>query len=1630
MRTKTTVHTSSTIARITENDPSAFVEGVNMITGDLYLNEEDYAVQGAEPIRLGHFYISSTGKMKGYSHLFCYFDQRANCFCIEEPNGSVLYYLPDGHKRHPEIGDEFYGNHPSLRYSAVESPGISNTASGNISARTNRKNQFVLLNSASDAKGKSFTLVVADGTRRRYVNIEDQIKGERNYHYKLVSEELPNGHVISYGWEKNTPLWIRSGSRNKTFASISLIPTKNQKDQSATIKGSDGRTFSFKSKEINGWPAFDFITTPDFPTQTFHWVERQMNGIKIPFLSRISSPNGRLLSFDYDENNLIKSLSTPIGISHSFFYDIQNRNSYVIDAKGHKTRYYWDENYRLTQINRFEWEDKLVNSERFVWDKSELASKSLLDSKQNVVRTIAYSYDEFGNIEEETFQGNLSGEGKDEKYVKKMDYANDARHLLLKESHPNGLSITYTYWRKTNLLESKTFWDGDKDKIRYSYAYNDDYILIRETIDGQSIKEIIPVKEGPFVGMPEVITEKSSDGKLLKKTILHYRKGALVEKKDIYDANDTLRYSLTFTYDDKGRLETETNAIGQVAKYNYDDNGNRISCKDFSGRLETKFKYDLLNRPYEKEEIGSDGVHQIFTYVYDGKNHLIEEIDDRENATTYEYDPLGNRIKTTLPLDSVIKQAYDAAGNEIETVDPEGHVTTTDYNAYGKPILKIHPDETQEKWSYYLDGTLKTHTDQKGIVTTFEYDYLGRIKSKKIAGCEEVYEYEGLNLVSKTDYEGYKTIYGYDLAGRKISEECCGEKVLYGYDSMGRLSTVQEGDLVTIKEYDLLDRVVEERKVSVTQELLRKEEYEYDLTGNRSAIIREGYKEKYDYDSVGRLIKKTDALQHSETVTYEKEDHNLRKTHTDSMGLKTIEIFNVQNLLISLEKRKGDKKLSLEEKSYYLNGLLKTQTNTISSKIIKTRWKYDSRGRLDTLIEAEETPEAKTTQYTYTVRGELEKTIKPDGTIIHREYNDLGHLILLTSSDGTINYILENDNLGRLLKSESINRTVDHFGRILTENGITNDYDTRGRRKSLLLKDKAIIYGYNALDLKKVTWNNKEHNYIKYDLSGRIHEEQLIDGQTLKHFYDPIHKTAISHPAFSQEVLEFDSVGNIRRLRHQNDKIDYTYDDLYQLLSETGPFSHTYLFDNLYNRLQKDNELYQHNSLNQVTSHVQYNLNGNPIRIDDTTLTYDALDRLIRIEKPALIQSFKYDCLNRCVSKTTNGETLYFIHDGQKEIGALDANGNLVEFRVLGNAPHAEIGAAVAIYLQGSTYAPIHDLQGNIAVLLGSEEPTYFRYSAFGEEKISGSAPCPWRFSSKRTDETTGLVYFGRRFYVPVLGRWLTPDPAGYVDGINLYAYVHNDPLVHFDEYGLLEYEPPAHWTHFSWNRSLNPPSPISLNRRDSLSSHPMRSPWYYVNGIKNTRYDSFHGGKELLKTSGNRANIIPLYSESFGSTIKDLTSVYATRNEPNYTSFAIRRLNRNIKWDTMVLDAMNDPRKIFITAFSRGSGDVFHGTKNLTQSERERLIITACGPILTLPRDRGFKVTNLISEGDWCSLFFHPGLEKNPHKYKSFADVYLLPQIDGFTGFNKDHFFTSKTYQDGIKQFQLPDYDTYGGLK
>ena len=69
-----------------------------------------------------------------------------------------------------------------------------------------------------------------------------------------------------------------------------------------------------------------------------------------------------------------------------------------------------------------------------------------------------------------------------------------------------------------------------------------------------------------------------------------------------------------------------------------------------------------------------------------------------------------------------------------------------------------------------------------------------------------------------------------------------------------------------------------------------------------------------------------------------------------------------------------------------------------------------------------------------------------------------------------------------------------------------------------------------------------------------------------------------------------------------------------------------------------------------------------------------------------------------------------------------------------------------------------------------------FTYDAFGNmlgvrDEFRDAATGGYRFSTKELNARSGLVYFGARYYDPRIGRFITPDPLGDIDGPNLYVY-------------------------------------------------------------------------------------------------------------------------------------------------------------------------------------------------------------------------------------------------------------------
>ena len=118
-------------------------------------------------------------------------------------------------------------------------------------------------------------------------------------------------------------------------------------------------------------------------------------------------------------------------------------------------------------------------------------------------------------------------------------------------------------------------------------------------------------------------------------------------------------------------------------------------------------------------------------------------------------------------------------------------------------------------------------------------------------------------------------------------------------------------------------------------------------------------------------------------------------------------------------------------------------------------------------------------------------------------------------------------------------------------------------------------------------------------------------------------------------------------------------------------------------------------------------------------------------------------------------------------------------------------GQRVAMREGATLYYLLTDHLGSTAITADSngDKKAELRYKAWGENRYTdGATPTTYRFTGQRLDESTGLMYYGARYYDPALGRFIgadtiVPEPGNPQD-LNRYAYVRNNPLKYTDPSG------------------------------------------------------------------------------------------------------------------------------------------------------------------------------------------------------------------------------------------------------
>ena len=1111
----------------------------------------------------------------------------------------------------------------------------------------------------------------------------------------------------------------------------------------------------------------------------------------------------------------------------------------VDNGDGTSLRYNFSKNLTLESIQYFD--GSILKKEKiFIWnEKNWLKSVEMRDENKRLFYKRSYEYDSYGNPIVEVFTGDLTGSGKEDSYLTKRLFSSDGYNLLLREEDGDGKVTHYTYLPNTNLVTSKIVSEGKKELLTEHFLYDSSNNLIEKRcesgFDEQKITRYTLRSSAPFLHMPQWIAEyfvEDGTEKLLKKQHLIYDKYGNITEEAIYGSDDKLAYTIYKKYSERGDLLSETNALGNKAIYDYDAKGRKISAKTFSGKLEKSYSYTANGHLREKCEKSSDGTLHITRGEYDLHSRCIKKTNHFGVEQNFTYDPLTEKVvKSEFLNEGVVAHAvYDVFGRKISETDPNGNTTKTRYNLYGSPVEIIHPNGGVESFRYEKNGRLSLHTDQDGVTTTYTYDVLGRVLFKRYLaqnreiGVEKFY-YSPIHLLSETNRAGYQTEYSYDGAGRKVRESYCGRVTTYRYDALGRVSAIcrENGKNSLLIHYtrDLEGRVVEERKCGAGGVLLQKIGYSYDVDGNRTEVTRyiAGGKaiDTFLYDGFAREIEHKDAAGYTSKTAYNEKcmgpsgNFVLQIARRDPLGIVTLErrdafdksvrkeILDSKGRVISCTEMVRDPAGNI----LYNNDYVYQNGKCEKTQVIKYTYTPDHKIATETRGSSEE----RKTTYTYTPSGKVATKEPPSGLTLHYSYHPFGYLTSLKSSDGSIHHTFDYNLLGKLISAEdkvektAIRREIDPFGDVTSEtfpSGLTvnKEYDNLGRITRLKMDDSGeVIYGYDALFLRELKRLSRDgmllytHGYSEYDLNGTLIRETLPNnlGQIVHKTGPRGEKLSITSSYFTQKCT-YDAT--LRLI--SNETGHFAYDDLSQLISEPG---YTYQNDSLYNRRNKNGRPYQISELNERLANEKatytFDANGNQLTKktanETTSYTYDALNRLVKTTSPKESITFTYDPLCRRLTKTTKTFHENYLYDDEQEIGAFTSENRPKNLRTLGPIKPKNNPRTIAVEIDGKIYPALTDRQNNIRKLLDLSGATWatYTFSAFGEPTYTKEyILSPWRYASKRIDPELSLINFGKRYYVPESGRWLTTDPAGFIDSVNLYQYLLNNPFSYYDPDG------------------------------------------------------------------------------------------------------------------------------------------------------------------------------------------------------------------------------------------------------
>ena len=694
-----------------------------------------------------------------------------------------------------------------------------------------------------------------------------------------------------------------------------------------------------------------------------------------------------------------------------------------------------------------------------------------------------------------------------------------------------------------------------------------------------------------------------------------------------------------------------------------------------------------------------------------------------------------------------MQYAYDAAGNVLKQAilgtDGECLESSTRYDLKDRATHRTNPAGGVTRYLYDRNDRLRKEISpygyepesDDGAGVSYTYDSRGnRIRTTNALG--EVVQELSYNLrnqpVIQKDTFGNRTELSYELDGKIKDVRRSGnhQRILqqYEYNARGQITGVVDGNRNPISyDVDSWGRITGIGFVDGV-----KEGYEYTPAGQVSRTIDgNGNAVQYRYNSLGKISERIDQLGFTETFRYD-EEGNL-SLHIDRDGRQLQRACNVFGQPVYEKASDAEGK----------------HTNI-------STWHYDSLGRVTRAV-----CDGKSYEYIYDAYGNLKEKRSNGKRLVSYTHDRAGQITEIRDPTGV---------------------------------STRYEYDILGRRSRIFNDDGLEVrYGYDALNrIRHIRYGNGVETACTYDGDGNIRTLETRAGENV------LLSFAYRYDGNGNRTAKTGTQAALGGITAGNNALDlsYNYDVRGQLLEERrNGASVCYAYDKAGNRIRKTDvqgEIrYLYNEKNQLVEEespadrkqFSYDRQGGIIEEKNAAgirlFSYNSRHQQTRVEtETGNVQENRYDAEGLRFELLENGRRTSFVyHNGE----LLQEEGREEQ----GTSYH--LGAGMEAFRRGQELSYYHrdEQLSTVFVTDGQGEiRNSYQYDAFGmslgtTEKLNNRI----RYTGQQYDDVTGQYYLRARYYNPVAGRFMQED-VYQGDGLNLYAYCGNNPVVYDDPSG------------------------------------------------------------------------------------------------------------------------------------------------------------------------------------------------------------------------------------------------------